>query len=102
MVLCTRVVKNGQVRQTQQHKRKFCGNNFVARDRGTDSTSALKRVLAGILYAVGKTSFGCVGELFGVLPTRAYRGLRAEAIQDPAIALAIQEMEFDEMRHFFQ
>ena len=100
MVLCARVVKNGQVRQTQQHKRKFCGNNFVARDRGTDSTSALKRVLAGILYAVGKTSFGFLGKLFGVSSTRVYRWLGAEAIPDPDMAGAIQKMEFDEMGRF--
>ena len=101
MVLCTRVVKNGQVRQTQQHKRKFCGNNFKGGKQRTDPTSALKRALAGILYAVGKTSFGFLEKLFGV-PPEAYRGLGDEDIPVPDIVGSIQEMEFDEMRHFFQ
>lgn len=54
-----------------------------------------QRVLAVILYALGKASFGFLGKRFGVSRTTAYHWIRTEAerLGDPAIPGRIQEMD---------
>ena len=100
----TPTVKNGFVRGKQRYKCHACGYNFVLGDDRHSHTTEIKKALAIILYSLGKSSFGCLGKLFGVSRTTTYYWIRqaASRIDEPMSATDIQEIEFDEMWHFIQ
>jgi hypothetical protein len=64
--------------------------------------TAVKRALAVILYALGKSSYGFIAKLFGVTPPAVQKWLQREAdlLDEPEIPGTIREMDFDEMWHF--
>jgi len=75
----------------------LCGGD----DRRKAET-AVKRAFAVILYALGKSSYGCIAKLLGVTPAAVQKWLQREAalLDEPEIAGAMCEMEFDELWHF--
>ena len=109
MVICKnceglKVIKNGLVRGCQRYKCKDCKFNFVLGDKRTSVSTEKKKALSIILYAIGKSSFGFLGKLFGVSRSTAYKWIKsiAEDIEEPVISGSIKEIEFDEMWHFIQ
>src|SRR5512144_2450158 len=99
---CTESVKNGRVRGKQRYRCKSCGLNFVQGDARVKLDGAVKRALAVLLYAMGKSSLGFIGKLFGVATPAVLKWIRQEEakVAEPGVAGEIQEMEFDELWHF--
>lgn len=99
---CAEAVKNGQVRGKQRYRCKGCGLNFVEGDARVKPDGAVKRALAVLLYAMGKSSLGFIGKLFGVTTPAVLKGIRQEGakVAEPDVAGEIREMEFDELWHF--
>lgn len=109
MVICKnceglKVVKNGKARGCQRYKCKDCKYIFVVGDKRTNLSTEKKKALSIILYAIGKSSFGFLGKLFGVSRSTTYKWIKnvAEGIDEPIISSSIKEIEFDEMWHFIQ
>jgi len=107
MVLCKschsdRIVKNETVRGKKRYKCKVCALNFVESDFRVKACVEIKKALAGVLYSLGKASFGMLGKIFGHSRSLIYRWIvkKAEKIPEPAVSNNIQEIEFDEMWHF--
>ncbi len=99
---CQEVIKNGRVRGKQGYRCGKCGFNFVKGDDRRKPSTAVKKALSVILYAMGKASFSMLGKLFGHSRSLIYRWI-VEAMDrtgEPAIEGSIKEMEFDEMWHF--
>ncbi len=98
------ITKNGIVRDSQRYKCKDCKHNFVFGDKRTNHSTEIKKALSIILYAVGKSSYGFLGKLFGVSRSTAYKWIKkvAEVIEEPVISNSIKEIEFDEIWHFIQ
>ncbi len=95
-------IKNGRVRNKQRYHCKECGYNFVRGDGRIHVETAVKRAFAVLLYALGKSSYGFIGKLFGVTSPAVQKWIqhRADRLDEQEISGTIREMEFDEMRHF--
>ena len=109
MILCKNckgvgITKNGTARAQQRYKCKDCNYNFVFGDKRINHSTEIKKALSIILYAMGKSSYGFLGKLFGVSRSTAYKWIKkvAEVIEEPVISNSIKEIEFDEMWHFIQ
>ncbi len=79
-----------------------CGLNFVKGDDRTKPSTAVKKALSVILYAMGKGFFNILGKLFGHSRSLMYRWI-VEAMDrtaEPAIEGKTKEMVLDEMWHF--
>ena len=98
----TKVTKNGIVRAIQRYKCNSCNYNFIVGDRRINQATEIKKALSIILYAIGKSSYGFLGKLFGVSRSTPYKWIKkiAEATPEPVISASIKEIEFDEMWHF--
>ncbi len=62
----TQKVKNGKVRGKQRYRCKHCGYNYVEGDERLNASLVVKKALAILLYAIGKSSCGMLGTIFGV------------------------------------
>src|SRR5512144_242421 len=99
---CTESVKNGRIRGKQRYRCKGCGLNFVEGDARVRPDGAVKRALAVLLYAMGNSSLGFIGNLFGVTTPAVLKWIRHEGakVAEPAVTGEMHEMEFDELWHY--
>lgn len=95
-------VRSGKVGGKQRYRCKMCGCNFTEGDGRTKTSTSIKKALAILLYATGRTSFRRIAKLLDVDHSLVYRWIRdaAESLPEPAILGDLSEVEFDEMWHF--
>ena len=85
----THTVKNGFGRGKQRDKCHACGYTFVLGDARHSHATEIKKALAIILYALGKSSFGFLGKL--VMVHLGGRVMQQGAPADPgALGLAVR------------
>jgi len=75
----------------------------VEGDRRQKPETAVKKALCVMLYRLAKASFSMLGKLLGHSPSIIYRWIveAMDRTQEPEIASTIEEIEFDEMWHYF-
>ena len=97
-----RTVKSGIIAGRQRYKCKDCGSTFREGDKRTNDKVAAKKALCILLYSMAKGSFRMMGRILGIDHVLVYRWIRAfgENLPEPEVSGDIQQMEFDEMRHF--
>ena len=98
---CTKITKNGKVRNKQRFKCKACGCNFVLGDEREKVTPQAK-ALSVLLYGTGKSSYGFIAKLFNVSRPAVLKWIRnvASHLPEPTIDEGIKEVGLDEMWHF--
>ena len=72
--------KNGfSMKGKQRYRCKDCGLNFTEGDNRKNPETAVKKALAVMLYALGKSSYRFIGKLLNVYASTVQRWLEQES-----------------------
>jgi transposase len=98
------IVKNGFVRDQQRYKCKDCKCNFVLTDKRKKLENEPKKMLAIMMYGLGKCSFRMIGKILGVSNVSVLKWIRniVNEIPEPEIQNNVTDIEIDEMWHFLK
>ena len=98
------IVKNGFVRNLQRYRCKECLCNFVSTDKRKKLENEPKRMLALMMYGLGKCSFRMIGRILNVSNVSVLKWIRkmTDTIPEPKIDETITDIEIDEMWHFLK
>ncbi len=84
----TQKVKNGKVRGKQRYRCKHCGYNYVEGDERLKASLVVKKALALLRYALGKSSCGRLGTIFGVSRSGVQRAaVKFRSLREKPLAL---------------